>query len=123
MLRRLPRAGAKARSPELALRQLSSNNTIFTLRSATWQPRGKGWTARRHKEVMQTEATRAATVDEVRRWRREQLTRAGFPPPLAAELADDAGYDLHALIELVERGCRPDLAVRILAPLERPDAA
>jgi hypothetical protein len=26
--------------------------------------------------------------------------------------------DLHALIELIERGCPPELAARILAPLE-----
>ena len=30
---------------------------------------------------------------------------------------------LHALIELVERGCLPELAVRILAPLEEESAA
>jgi hypothetical protein len=32
-------------------------------------------------------------------------------------------YDLHALIELVERGCPCHLAVRILAPLDQKDAA
>lgn len=53
---------------------------------------------------------------EVVRWRREQLTGSGFPLPLAARLAKDARYDLHALIELSERGCAPELAVRILAP-------
>ena len=53
-------------------------------------------------------------------WRRRQLTGAGFPLPLAALLARDARYDLHGLIELTERGCPPELAVRILAPLE-PD--
>jgi hypothetical protein len=37
---------------------------------------------------------------------------------VAAEVAHNAAYDLHALIELVERGCPPALAVRILAPLE-----
>ena len=42
---------------------------------------------------------------------------------LAARLAEDARYDLHALIELVERGCAPELAVRILAPLEDESAA
>lgn len=26
--------------------------------------------------------------------------------------------DLHAMIELLERGCPPDLAARILAPLD-----
>ena len=57
------------------------------------------------------------------RWRRDQLAQAGFPLPVAARLADDPRYDLHALIELVERGCRPDLAARILAPLEEDAAA
>jgi hypothetical protein len=56
-------------------------------------------------------------------WRREQLIEAGFPLPLAASVAKDGRYDLHALIELVERGCRTELAVRILAPLECEDAA
>jgi hypothetical protein len=51
-----------------------------------------------------------------RAWRREQLAQAGFPPPLARRLAADGRYDLHALIELVERGCPPELALRILAP-------
>jgi hypothetical protein len=47
---------------------------------------------------------------------------AGFEPPLALALAQDGRYDLHALIELVERGCPPRLAIRILAPLEEPAA-
>jgi hypothetical protein len=51
-------------------------------------------------------------------WRREQLVVAGFPGGLAGELAGDWRYDLHALIELVERGCEPSLAARILAPLD-----
>jgi hypothetical protein len=51
-------------------------------------------------------------------WRQVQLVRAGFPPPLAAAIARERAMDLHALIELVERGCPPELAVRILAPLE-----
>ena len=48
---------------------------------------------------------------------------SGFPLPLAARLAKNAGYDLHALIELVERRCPPELAVRILAPVEENMAA
>ena len=60
---------------------------------------------------------------EVIRWRREQLAEVGFAPPVAARLAEDPRYDLHALIELVERGCPPELAVRILAPLDEEDAA
>ena len=60
---------------------------------------------------------------EVVRWRREQLVASGFPLPLAAEVAGDARYDLHALIELTERGCAPELAVRILAPVDEASAA
>jgi hypothetical protein len=51
-------------------------------------------------------------------WRRRQLLDTGFPRRLATRVADDSRYDLHALIELVERGCPAPLAVRILAPLE-----
>ena len=51
-------------------------------------------------------------------WREEQLLAAGFEPALARSLARDPRMDLHALIELVERGCPPELAARILAPLE-----
>ena len=36
---------------------------------------------------------------------------------------EDQRYDLHALIELVEHGCPPLLAVRILAPLDVEGAA
>jgi len=72
---------------------------------------------------MRTETTAAPTGDEVSRWRREQLLVAGFGPQLASAIARSRGYDLHALIELVERGCPPALAARILAPLEGEEAA
>ena len=55
---------------------------------------------------------------ELVRWRRDQLVRSGFPFRLASEVARDERFDLHALIELVEHGCFPELAVRIIAPLE-----
>jgi hypothetical protein len=55
---------------------------------------------------------------EVVRWRRDRLVNAGFALTTAAPIARDWRYDLHALIELVENGCEPVLAVRILAPLE-----
>jgi hypothetical protein len=48
--------------------------------------------------------------------------QSGFPQPLAARLAKGPGYDLHALLALVERGCPPELAIRILAPLETGEA-
>ncbi|HEY7178687.1 MAG TPA: hypothetical protein VH305_05890 [Gaiella sp.] len=56
-------------------------------------------------------------------WRRAQLVRAGFPSPVAGRIARDGRYDLHALLELVDRGCAPALAVRILAPLDEERAA
>ncbi|HET7745414.1 MAG TPA: hypothetical protein VFK76_11815 [Gaiellaceae bacterium] len=55
--------------------------------------------------------------DEVVSWRSEQLRACGFDPELAGSIARDCRYDLHSLLELVEHGCRPDLAARILAPL------
>jgi hypothetical protein len=68
---------------------------------------------------VQTKTRAERHVDEVVRWRREQLAEAGFSRRLAAQVASDARYDLHALIELVERGCPPELAARILAPLDQ----
>jgi hypothetical protein len=71
---------------------------------------------------MQTQMANGARHGVVR-WRREQLTDSGFPPSVAARLAEDTRYDLHALIELVERGCPSQLAVRIVAPLDDEVAA
>ena len=71
---------------------------------------------------MQTELGQIDTHDVIG-WRREQLVRSGFPFDLASQLAGDRQYDLHRLIELVERGSSPELAVRILAPLDQPEAA
>jgi hypothetical protein len=51
-------------------------------------------------------------------WRQRQLVRAGFEAGQARALARECSVDLHALIELVERGCPPALAARILAPLD-----
>ena len=51
-------------------------------------------------------------------WRRERLLEAGIAPDLAANLAWDCGVDLHAVLDLIDHGCPPHLAVRILAPLD-----
>jgi hypothetical protein len=72
---------------------------------------------------MATKIASGRVGDQVVRWRREQLTATGFPFALAVQLAEDARYDLHALIELCERGCAPELAVRILAPNDGEPAA
>jgi hypothetical protein len=54
---------------------------------------------------------------DVLRWRRRLLVEAGFPPKLADTLAADVDYDLHRLLSLIDRGCPPHLAARIVAPL------
>lgn len=72
---------------------------------------------------MRMSATGERSSQEIVRWRRERLAESGFPLPLAARVAKDPHYDLHALIELVERGCTPELALRILAPIEETTAA
>jgi hypothetical protein len=55
-------------------------------------------------------------------WRRRRLEHAGFDAALADRLAIDRRFDLHAVLELIDRGCPPALAARILAPLDdRPE--
>jgi hypothetical protein len=48
----------------------------------------------------------------VHTWRTEQLRRLGLPRALAEMFADIV--DWHALAELVERGCSPQLALEIV---------
>lgn len=55
------------------------------------------------------------------RWRARRLLSAGFPVDLAQRLARAQRIDLHRLLSLVDRGCPPDLAARILAPLDEDD--
>jgi hypothetical protein len=74
-----------------------------------------------HKPIVRTQTTKDGGADQVVTWRREQLAQSGLPLSLAARLAQDPRYDLHALTDLLERGSPPALAVRILAPLEGDD--
>jgi hypothetical protein len=68
--------------------------------------------------------SRAAAVagrvppSDVEAWRLRRLVDAGFPLSLALELAATPGVDLHALLALLDRGCPPELAARILAPID-----
>ena len=52
--------------------------------------------------------------DGVLTWRYQSLRRAGYTAGVAAELARSRTVDLHRAIELLERGCEPALARRIL---------
>jgi hypothetical protein len=54
-------------------------------------------------------------------WRQLELEQCGFPPSLAPHVARDERYDLRQLVALVQQGCSPELAVRILSPLEAAD--
>jgi hypothetical protein len=58
-------------------------------------------------------------ADDVLHWRSEVLRRAGCDTALAWELAGDGDVDLHDVPNLIDRGCPPPLAARILAPLDR----
>jgi hypothetical protein len=62
---------------------------------------------------------RAAPDRTLGAWRAGRLREAGFSDSLAEHLGHDCGFDLHALIELVEQGCPPHLAARILEPLDQ----
>jgi hypothetical protein len=63
-------------------------------------------------------ATRETTETEellrVLVWRFKQLCRTGFELELATTLAARVDVDLHEAIDLVERGCPPEIAGRIL---------
>ena len=60
-------------------------------------------------EIVETETER------VERWRTSELMRVGFPGDDAVALAARLDVDLHEAIELVKRGCPPQLAIRILS--------
>jgi len=56
-------------------------------------------------------------------WRTERLRVAGLDDASARRVAADGGYDLHALLELVDRGCPAPLAARIVAPLDEAEGS
>lgn len=61
-------------------------------------------------EVLPEETER----ERIEAWRTEELMRCGYSYNTAARLAERHDVDLHLAIALVERGCEPELAVRIL---------
>jgi hypothetical protein len=65
-----------------------------------------------------TNVDAAARSDLVVEWRRGRLLEAGLAADQATELAKACGIDLHLVLDLVDRGCPPELAARILAPLD-----
>ena len=67
-----------------------------------------------------SQASPPAGADAHLQWRRRRLLVAGFDEPLATQLATDADVDLHELLTLLDLGCPPALAARILAPIDEP---
>jgi hypothetical protein len=61
----------------------------------------------------------ARTASGIVAWREARLHLAGFDHDAASRLAHDESVDLHALLDLIDRGCPPHLAARILAPIDR----
>jgi hypothetical protein len=69
-------------------------------------------------QPVERQSIESAATDSVVLWRASRLRDAGFEPALADALARDCAYDLHAILELLDRGCPAELAARILAPLD-----
>lgn len=57
---------------------------------------------------------RLTETDTVRRWRLEELIRAGYAPYDALLLSCRRDVELHTATELLRRGCPPRTALRIL---------
>jgi hypothetical protein len=53
-------------------------------------------------------------LEQVERWRATELERAGYPADAATRIARRHDVDLHRAIALVENGCPPELALKIL---------
>jgi hypothetical protein len=53
-------------------------------------------------------------LEQVERWRATELERAGYSADAAARLASRHDVDLHRAVALVENGCPPELALKIL---------
>ena len=62
-------------------------------------------------ELYVLEDTELSRIED---WRTEELQRAGYGHRAAARLAARHDVDLHRAIELIQRGCSPELATKIL---------
>lgn len=57
---------------------------------------------------------RPSEQEIVERWRAQELERAGYPATVATELAMRTDVDLHFAVELLNKGCSPQVAADIL---------
>jgi len=65
-------------------------------------------------ELRVVAAVEEADSDGVLTWRYASLRRGGYAPDDAARIASARTIDLHWAVELIERGCEPAVALRIL---------
>ena len=70
--------------------------------------RGQGMTAAQFEDLRVDEAA------DVLAWRFDALCRTGYDLDAAAVIAANVEVDLHDAVDLVRRGCPPELAARIL---------
>jgi hypothetical protein len=72
--------------------------------------------AARKDSVAATEITLVdlTEMERIERWRAEELERAGYEPRAAGRLAVRHDVDLHTAVDLLQRGCPPQLALQIL---------
>ena len=64
--------------------------------------------------IAECDTTEERELTAVLRWRFSQLARSGYGLEEAVVLATTPDVDLHSAAELLERGCPPALALRIL---------
>jgi hypothetical protein len=69
-------------------------------------------------KAMKRQPDGSSDQNQVVAWRVDRLRDVGCSVRLAETIARDSRYDLDALLGLVDRGCSPDLAARVVAPLE-----
>lgn len=102
---------------------------MFVSLGAQFLPTGRGGKTigrRRHQPDMAphrssdgiAECLGGGASADVTTWRRCRLLEAGFEYALADRLATSRSVDVHALLQLVDRGCPPALAARILTPVD-----
>jgi len=53
-------------------------------------------------------------LTQVELWRIHELERAGYEPQAARALGSRLDVDLHRAVDLLHRGCSPELALQIL---------
>lgn len=81
-------------------------------------PHGHQLDMKQHRTLGIGECLGHGPPADVTSWRLCRLLEAGFDRRLAEHLASSPRVDLHALLQLVDRGCPPALAARILSPID-----